>query len=102
MNKKKVEVPWYWLSFTDSSGFLGGCYVQADGPPHPLFPENRDPFVLAVGKSHQLGINPGGRVAGAGPLTKRQMDKNVPLKLRNKLLSKSDLAKNGGFSKWPD
>lgn len=35
--------------------FLGACYVEAGG------------YIAAVGRAHELGINPGGQVAGWGP-----------------------------------
>ena len=85
---------WFWLSFADDDGFRGGCYVQADGSPHALFPLNKDPFVLAIGKAHELGINPGGQVSGFGPLPE---DRLPGIGLRNVLLTKDDLKRIGGY-----
>jgi hypothetical protein len=45
---------WWWLSFVNPGDerFLGVCVVK------------RHSFVAAVQRAHQLGINPGGQVAG--------------------------------------
>ena len=86
-----MSAEWFWISF-GGDPWLGGCYVEADGPLHPLFPEKDTPAIRALGKSHQLGINPGGRPAMMGPLSVEGMDRNVPEQYRNRLLTKSDLA----------
>lgn len=64
----------YYLSFVDESGWLGGCFVAADGP------------VTAVQISHRHGINPGGEVAiwGLGPTP-------LPDHLMNRLLSREEV-----------
>lgn len=64
----------YYLSFMSEDGWLGGCFVAADGP------------VTAVRISHELGINPGGEVAilwlGSRPL---------PDHLMNRLLNREEV-----------
>lgn len=68
---------WWYLSFVDNDVFLGGCYVQGRT------------FILAVGRSHELGINPGGEVVGLGPMTEEWVrEDGTPL---NTLLRKEDL-----------
>lgn len=54
-----TEQQWYWLSFADETGFLGGCAVQAN------FYEGNErlSYFAAIRRSHSLGINPGGEVA---------------------------------------
>lgn len=47
---------WWYLSFVGDNGWLGGCFVQAA--------DHTD----AVIKAHQAQCNPGGQVAGYGPL----------------------------------
>jgi hypothetical protein len=43
---------WFYLSFADDSGFLGGVILQADD------------FLSAVMEASVRGINPGGEVLG--------------------------------------
>lgn len=78
---------WWYLSFTDPDtppadppvpggpSWLGACYVKASN------------IGTAVMEAHRLGCNPGGQVAGWGPLTDEDMDVNVPEEKRNRLLS---------------
>ena len=47
---------WWYLSFADDDGFLGGVYVEAES------------FLEAVTQADVHGANPGGEVLGAGPL----------------------------------
>ena len=54
---------WWYLSFCDpgkpkGTQFLGACTVQAHG------------MADAITRAHRLGCNPGGEVAGWGPLPK--------------------------------
>ena len=67
---------WWWLSFADEE-FLGACLVQGDS------------FILAVGESLRIGINPGGQVVGIGPISEEEArDGGTPL---NTLLRKEDI-----------
>jgi hypothetical protein len=80
----KGDEPWFYLSFADGDlpdgqQFLGGAYVQA-------FNEG-----AAVGRSHKLGINPGGEVRILGPLPAEQLDANVPAADRERLLTREEL-----------
>lgn len=85
-----AERVWWWLSFTDpdrpeGQRFLGVAIVDA-------------PDVLGawVGRAWELGCNPGGQVAAAGPLSDGVMDENVPETHRRRLLtSRVDLAAVG-------
>lgn len=43
----------WWLSFADADGFRGVVIVRAHG------------LISAVRLTHQLGVNPGGEVAGS-------------------------------------
>ncbi|MBU8839060.1 hypothetical protein [Mycolicibacterium goodii] len=47
---------WWYLSFAGEDGWLGGCFVSATG------------IADAVTKAHEAQCNPGGEVAGWGPL----------------------------------
>lgn len=44
------EPAWYWLAFSDDSGFLGACVVKAES------------WLHGVVLTHKFGINPGGEV----------------------------------------
>jgi hypothetical protein len=48
----KQPETWWWLSFCDETGFLGGVMTRAPG------------FATALLKTCRLGINPGGDVRG--------------------------------------
>lgn len=56
----ETEIPddfgWWYLSFAEESRWLGGCFVEAAG------------FIDAVKKAKDHQCNPGGEVAGWGPL----------------------------------
>ena len=70
---------WWYLSFADDSGFLGGCIVNALGPTD------------AVLQAHKMGINPGGEVLSI------LIPDGAPLEdgWKNKLLSKQDMINLG-------
>lgn len=75
------EHAWWWLSFCDTtrpegSQFLGGCLVAAPT------------FEVAVARSHLLRINPGGEVAGLGPIPVDQIPDHQP---RHQLLSREEI-----------
>lgn len=75
---------WFYLSFADANlpkgqQFLGGAYVKAASLPE------------AITRSHQLGINPGGDVGCLGPLSAEDMDANVPVGQRERLLSREEV-----------
>lgn len=76
--------PWFYLSFCDADlpkgrQFLGGAYVQGKNAG------------AAVGRSHKLGVNPGGEVGILGPLSAEQMDENVPATDRERLLTRAEV-----------
>lgn len=48
--------PLWWLSFTDPDQFLGVVIVQAPT------------LAAAITRSHKLGVNPGGQIAGTGAI----------------------------------
>lgn len=73
---------WWWLSFTDpdrptGQQALGACMVEATNE------------ATAMVRAHELGINPGGQIALAGPLQKEQIPPEQPL---NRLLSREEVA----------
>lgn len=70
--------PWWYLSFADESGWLGGCYVEA-----PI-------AKMAHLSALTQGCNPGGEVAILGPLLAEQMI-NVPAEFRNRLLTREEI-----------
>lgn len=105
---------WLWLSFADperpeGTHFLGVAIVEgptkrtpeglatvwakwaAAGHPDPFGPISDEDYamILAVDYCWRNGINPGGEIA-AWPL----MD-DVPMELRNRLLTRSDLETAG-------
>ncbi|OHU12887.1 hypothetical protein BKG75_17905 [Mycobacteroides chelonae] len=57
MSNGAQDVGWWYLSFvSEEQGWLGACFIRAAG------------LQDAVGLAHQHGCNPGGQVAGFGPL----------------------------------
>lgn len=78
------EPQWWWLSFADNRGWLGGICVFASG------------ITSAVLRTHQLGINPGGecRATPLPPGTVPSED------WQERLLSRADLDADGGSIKW--
>ena len=78
-----AEVPYFWLSFVDEdavpgTAFLGACFVQAATG------------VGAVDRAHELGINPGGQVAMAGPVRAEDMSAAYREKWCERLLDKEE------------
>jgi hypothetical protein len=78
------DEPWFYLSFCDGElpkgqQFLGGAYIQGKNAG------------AAVGRSHKLGVNPGGEVSILGPLTADEMDENVPVADRERLLTRAEV-----------
>jgi hypothetical protein len=72
---------WWWLSFADDEGFLGGVLTRARG------------FLSAVQKARNLGINPGGEVQGI------EIPEDVPESHKSyadQLLSKQDIEEKLG------
>jgi hypothetical protein len=77
--------PWFYLSFADpklpeGEQFLGGAYVRGVNEG------------AAVGRSHKLGINPGGEVMTFGPLADEAMAENVPEPQRERLLTREEVS----------
>ena len=75
----KNEPAWWWLSFCHADKpkgeqFVGACLVNARG------------FAHAVRRTRDLGINPGGEVAGWGPLE----PPDEVLALADRLLTKAE------------
>jgi hypothetical protein len=99
--KEEAQEPeaWWWLSFCDpdlpeGSQFLGGIFTKARG------------FVSAIQKTHDLGINPGGEVKGAGPIPDEVANASPEgrkhVELADRLLSRKDIDDNfGGARKMP-
>lgn len=87
---------WYYLSFADETGFKGGCYVEVlPNIPIPEFAQGKgsiaDDLARAITQAHRLGINPGGQVKALGPLPDEGMAEHVPMKMRNRLLSREEI-----------
>lgn len=74
---------WWYLSFADRTGWLGGVFIYAPG------------FTHAVLKTHQLKINPGGEVCGAS------VTEEPPVEFQNRLLGLDDLEALGGAETGP-
>ena len=73
---------WYWLSFANNTGFLGGAIVWARG------------IETAVLRARELEISSGFRGmvnVFCEPVPRRLMKNHVPPDLRNRLLSKEDI-----------
>jgi hypothetical protein len=81
---------WWWFSFSSPSGWLGGANIKCRGIASGL--------MIAT----LLGINPGGEVMAVKLLcTEEEFEEMVPLDLRHRLLSKSELEAAGGLEKIP-
>jgi hypothetical protein len=50
--EKDLPTKWWYISFADDDGFLGGVVIKGKG------------FTSAIMASHRLGINPGGEAMG--------------------------------------
>ena len=76
--EKSQPADWWYLSFADEGGFLGACVLRAPG------------MATAIQRSHQLGINPGGQVAGfdLGPELPPAV---AGIGITDRLLSKAEL-----------
>jgi len=74
--------PWWYLSFADTRGFLGGCYVEA--------PRMELAHTFALAKN----CNPGGEVVVIGPFTDHQM-RTVPERKRHRLLTRAEIEAAG-------
>lgn len=77
------EIPYWWLSFVDANRplgdrFLGACMVQAATD------------MGAVGRAHELKINPGGSVAIAGPFQAETMSAQYRQQWCERLLSRAE------------
>lgn len=73
---------WYWLSFVNKSGFLGGAVVWAHG------------LETAVLRARELNISHGfrGKVeVFCERVPARVMKEHIPADLRNRLLSKAEV-----------
>lgn len=65
---------WWYLSFAGGDGWLGGCFVSATG------------IADAVKNAHEAQCNPGGEVAGWGPL-----DVDIKPKFTYRLLTEDEV-----------
>ena len=70
---------WWYLSFAEKKGFLGGLYIRARG------------IMDATLRARMLGLNPGGEVMSWGPISQEGMDAMVPEEKRGRLLSKEEV-----------
>jgi hypothetical protein len=80
----------WWLSFAGEDGNLGCCIVEAPG------------FMAAITKTHLLGINPGGEVAGfssedVGPDGREAMAEDVKRWGLDRLITRAELIEAGGY-----
>lgn len=77
-----VETPsieWYYISFADDDGFLGGCYVEA------VHEHN------AIMVATLRGINPGGEAKIIGALPREMVEEHVLAKDRYRLLTRDEM-----------
>lgn len=73
----KLDLAWWYLSFSGDAGFRGGAIVWAFGPTD------------AILEAHMRGINPGGSIAVV------RLDKPPPESARFRLMTKDDLREYG-------
>lgn len=85
-----AERVWWWLSFVDEDRpegqrFLGVAIVDAPDVPGAF-----------AGRAWDLGCNPGGQIAAAGPFSQEDIKELVPASYRRRLLtSREDLVAVG-------
>jgi hypothetical protein len=86
----------YYLSFCGEEGWRGGTVVEAED------------FIMAVVKTHRLGINPGGEVHGAALQEDAMNDpealRNVAAML-NRLMTQEQMTEALGTDEmvsWPE
>lgn len=80
-------MPWFYFSYADDSGWLGGAYVEAEDDMSAY-------FKTTVTDENGNRINPGGEVMFVGPLPAEAMS-DVKEEDRNRLLNREEVA-NGG------
>lgn len=78
---------WWYLSFADDSGFLGGAFVPAAD------------FDSALAKTHLLRINPGGEVRGGGPIDGKLIQETLKPEHRQSAVVKGDY--RGTLRRYP-
>jgi hypothetical protein len=76
--ERSKDMQWFYFSFADDDGFLGGLYIDGVDLEH------------ALRRSHELGQNPGGEVKTL-EITTKDVELNVPAGDRRHLLSLADL-----------
>jgi hypothetical protein len=80
--ERQKRAQWYWLSFANKTGFLGGAIVWAHG------------IETAVLRARDLHISRGFRKTVevfCEPISYRIMKEHVPPDLRNRLLSEDEV-----------
>lgn len=71
--------PWFYISFADDDGFLGGVYVEGRNEAEALL------------RSHALGINPGGEAMLVGPIPPERLREHVRGEDRDRLLTAAEV-----------
>lgn len=72
-----VANDWWYLSFASETGFLGGLYLEAQGP------------MGAIQRAHEIGQNPGGEVRVLGPMPGLEL---CPKQYLGRLLTEEEIA----------
>lgn len=83
-----IGMTWFYLSFANEEGFLGGAYVPGAD------------VMAACKRAWEAGCNPGGEVQGAGPIPDEVVEERVPAPARERLLSLSELEELHAMAPW--
>lgn len=78
---------YFYLSFADKTGFLGGCHVEATSAEE------------ALEETWRLGINPGGQAVAVGPIPADEVAASgLPV---NKLMTREEMGECVGLDGNP-
>jgi hypothetical protein len=80
-----TKYTWFYFSFADDDGFLGGLYIDGVDLEH------------ALSRSHEIRANPGGEIM-TFELSEEDLEANVPPEDWRRLLTFDEL---GGAVSWP-
>jgi len=82
--REKNPESWFYLSFANDTGFLGGAFLRARGP-RP-----------AMQRARALGITFCDATVECTPASDDEVDEHVPGEMRNRLLTEEEVRDLGG------
>ena len=82
--RRERRPSWFFLSFADDKQFLGGLFLRAKGPRS------------AVETARDLGIRFANATVECTPASDDEIDQNLPLEMRYRLLNEHEVRLLGG------